>query len=171
MCGPNKYTIKIGMDIHNVTGRKKSNEGYVLLKIPTHPYAQSNGYVLEHRVVFETIIDTYLTDNVIVHHINGVKDDNRFANLQIMDRGHHTKLHHEGSKRSEETRKRNSIATIKLGWVGNKHPGYKNIDRDLQELYRQGVPVAKIAELTGVTRRTVYNKIEKLGLKKEEKNA
>lgn len=167
VCKQNKYTIKIGMDIHNVNGRKSNGEGYVLLKIPTHPYAHSNGYVFEHRVMFESVIDAYLADDVIIHHINGVKDDNRFSNLQMMDRGYHTKVHHKGSKRSKETRRRNSIATIKLGWVGKKHPMYKDVDDQLKELYMQGVPVAKIAEFTGVTRRTVYNKIENLGLKRE----
>lgn len=165
-----RYTIKIGLDIHNVVGKKKNSEGYVLLKIPTHPFAQSNGYIFEHRVIYESIIDAYLGDDVIIHHINGKKDDNRFANLQMMDRGEHTTLHHKGAKRSKETRKRNSIAAIKLGWVGNKHPMYKDVDDKLKQLYLQGVPVTKIAELTGVTRRTVYNKIEKLGLKRGMKN-
>src|SRR5699024_7530836 len=162
-----KYTIKIGLDIHNVNGRKMNNEGYVLLKIPTHPLSFSNGYVLEHRVVFESIIGAYLDKEVIVHHINGIKHDNRFSNLQMMDRGYHTTLHHKGAKRSEETRKRNSIAALKLGWTGNKHPMYKDIDEKLKELYKQGVPVSKIAELTGVTRRTVYTRIEKMNLKGE----
>ncbi|MFD1901741.1 helix-turn-helix domain-containing protein [Enterococcus termitis] len=35
----------------------------------------------------------------------------------------------------------------------------------MKELYSQGVPVAKIAEMTGVTRRTIYNRLKKIGLK------
>lgn len=163
-----KYSIKIGLDIHNVLGKKQNSEGYFLLKIPTHPKAYKNGYILEHRVVFESVIGFYLDSDVIVHHKNKNKKDNRFANLQLMDRGEHTKLHHKGAKRNEEIRRKNSLATIKLGWVGGNHPNYKNVDEDVKSLYLQGVPVLKIAELTGVNRRTIYNRIEKLGLKEKK---
>ncbi|MFD2307984.1 HNH endonuclease [Enterococcus termitis] len=159
------YSLKIGLDIHNVLGKKLSGDGHILLKIPTHPNAQSNGYVFEHRVIFESIVGFYLDPEIVIHHINEDKQDNRFANLQMMDKSEHTILHHKGAKRSEETKKRNSIATIKLGWVATNHPNYKNIDKDVKELYSQGVPVAKIAEMTGVTRRTIYNRLKKIGLK------
>lgn len=159
------YSIKIGYDIHNVIGKKTCDEGYVFLKMPTHPYAMSNGYVLEHRAIFESVTGVYLSGDVIIHHLNGVKNDNRFGNLQMMGRGEHTTLHHKGSKRSKETRRRNSIANIKRGFVGTKHPMYKDVDKQVEELYKKGVPVARIANMTDVTRRTVYNKLDYLGLR------
>ncbi|MFD1902501.1 HNH endonuclease [Enterococcus termitis] len=76
-----------------------------MLKIPTHPNAQSNGYVFEHRVIFESIVGFYLDPEIVIHHINEDKQDNRFANLQMMDKSEHTILHHKGAKRSEETKK------------------------------------------------------------------
>lgn len=167
--GSVSYTIKIGLDIHNVIGRKINNQGYVLLKIPTHPYSMSNGYIFEHRVVFEIIIGKYLGNDVVIHHLNEVKNDNRFGNLSLMERGEHTRKHHLGSKRSQEARNNNSIAQIKLNKTGTKHHGYKNVDKEVENLYEKGVPVAQIAELTNITRRTVYNKIEYLGLKENEK--
>lgn len=167
--GSVRYTLKIGMDIHNVVGRKTNNEGYVLLKIPTHPFCMSNGYVLEHRVIFESIINRYLEGDVVVHHLNGIKDDNRFSNLSLMNRSEHTTLHHKGAERSEQARENNSIAQIKLNRVGVKHQNYKNIDEDVKKLFEQGVPVSNIADLTKVTKRTVYNRIKKLELKGNDK--
>ena len=38
-------------------------------------------------------IGRYLKDDEVVHHVNEVKDDNRLANLQLMDRWEHKSLH------------------------------------------------------------------------------
>jgi hypothetical protein len=58
-------------------------KGYILVYMPTHPHAASNGYVLEHRLVMEAQIGRYLEANEQVHHINGVRSDNRKENLAL----------------------------------------------------------------------------------------
>lgn len=64
-------------------GGRIVQDGYVLVYRPEHPRAKKNGYVREHTVIMEESIDRYLIKGEEVHHINGVKDDNRLENLEL----------------------------------------------------------------------------------------
>lgn len=65
------------------TGGKHKHKGYLYIFFPKHPFASKRGYVAEHRLVMEKHLDRYLKKEEDVHHINGIKDDNRIENLLL----------------------------------------------------------------------------------------
>ena len=64
-------------------------DGYVNVWAPDNPGSKSNDYMLEHRLVVEENIGRYLDDDELVHHLNGIRDDNRIENLVILTRKNH----------------------------------------------------------------------------------
>lgn len=64
-------------------GRTLDLEGYVLLKSPGHPYANSGGYVREHRLVMERVLGRYLTPDEVVHHKDENPANNSPENLEL----------------------------------------------------------------------------------------
>lgn len=73
-------------------GRYVNSQGYVLLRMPTHPQA-NKGYVLEHRWVMEQKLGRPLRADEPVHHMNHVKTDNRPENLAVLSQHDHGKQH------------------------------------------------------------------------------
>lgn len=84
-------------------------QGYIKIDARDHPFSDRDGYVLEHRLVAEEHLrdedpggpylvrlgnKLYLRPEIVVHHIDGVKDNNDRANLMPMTRKEHTALHH-----------------------------------------------------------------------------
>lgn len=65
-------------------GKTTDKHGYILVKAPLdHPYKNKNGYIREHRLLMEKHLGRYLDPAEVIHHINGVKSDNRIENLQL----------------------------------------------------------------------------------------
>lgn len=57
--------------------------GYKTILMPDHPFCPRTKYVREHRLVMEKHIGRFLKKEEIVHHINGIKTDNRIENLKL----------------------------------------------------------------------------------------
>lgn len=73
-------------------GRISYADGYVACYVPAdHEFASmryTGGYVLEHRLVMAEALGRALRSDETVHHINGVRDDNRLENLQLRSGRH-----------------------------------------------------------------------------------
>lgn len=64
-------------------GTLTNSDGYRLVKKSGHPNASKSGYVLEHVLVMSERLGRPLLPGENVHHINGVRDDNRTENLEL----------------------------------------------------------------------------------------
>jgi hypothetical protein len=89
--------------VHWKGGRQREG-AYIRVRVDTLPgavqelakvMADKHGTVYEHRIVAACKIGRPLLPNEVVHHINGVKDDNRPGNLEVSLRGDHLARHVE----------------------------------------------------------------------------
>lgn len=92
-------------------GKALTTQGYVSIYKPEHPNCNSNGRVMEHRLVMEAFLGRYLNNNECVHHINGFKKDNRIENLELTTNSAHRAKHSIGNK----------FADGNSNWLGRKH--------------------------------------------------
>lgn len=92
-CGPHyQKGLRDGWDeVKNLRPCKSGDEwgtghlnsrGYVMVSAEGHPNYQT-GQMPEHRKVMEDYLGRYLLDTEQVHHRNGIKHDNRLANLEL----------------------------------------------------------------------------------------
>jgi hypothetical protein len=79
-------------------GRILDKTGYVWIRQPNHPNANLHGYALEHRLVMAKSLGRSLNSNETVHHLNGIKIDNRLCNLKIVSNSIHSKIHYHNTR-------------------------------------------------------------------------
>lgn len=72
--------------------------GYISVFEPNHKLSDQKGYVRYHRLLAWNA-GMFTDSSWEVHHINGIKNDNRLENLQPMPKYEHTSLTHKGQKR------------------------------------------------------------------------
>ena len=75
-------------------GRCKTDDGYILIYVPRedrfYNMANCNHYVPEHRLIMAEHLGRCLNRSEIVHHLNGIRTDNRLINLALLNRNNHS---------------------------------------------------------------------------------
>lgn len=75
--------------------KRKSYQGYILIRKPKHPFSDCCGWVREHRLIMEKHLGKILERDQNIHHINGIKDDNRLENLVVCSNSSHHSIYHK----------------------------------------------------------------------------
>lgn len=110
--GNHQYGVRGKKNSSYQGGRKINNKGYVEVLNRDHPMSRF-GYILEHRLVAEKHLlndensieidgKLYLSPDYIVHHIDGVPNNNSVNNLEIMTKSEHSSFHCEIRPRNRD---------------------------------------------------------------------
>ena len=64
----------------------KRSDGYICVML------RDGKYILKHRLLMELKLQRRLKKSELIHHINGIRDDNRLSNLLVCTQSQHCKL-------------------------------------------------------------------------------
>jgi len=78
-----------------------ADNGHLMARAPWHPNRNKNNQVPLAHLLLEDCLGRYLTENEVVHHIDGDPLNNSLRNLQLMTLSSHVKLHNLTRKRGQ----------------------------------------------------------------------
>lgn len=71
-------------------GKYRSCKGYIMIR--KVGYYKKATYVSEHRLIWEQYYKQKLPKGWVIHHLNGIKEDNRIENLFALPQKEHSKI-------------------------------------------------------------------------------
>lgn len=89
-----RHRRRSGLDenLPRMTGERGNGfvtgNGYKVFKMTGHPLADKSGRVLGHHLAYYTHTKTQRKPGETIHHINGIRDDNRIENLELWSTKH-----------------------------------------------------------------------------------
>lgn len=84
--------FQVGNKAPSWQGGITKDRGYIFLYTPEHPH-NNKGYVKRSRLTMEKKIGRILESQEVVHHINGIKTDDRIENLFLTTKIGHNSIH------------------------------------------------------------------------------
>lgn len=91
-----------------------------------YPMVGKGRYVMEHRLVMAKRLQRSLQPWEIVHHKNGVKDDNRLENLELTTKGDHITGHSKGYRDGH-----------RKGFEDGRNKRIEELKRQIEQLKRE----------------------------------
>jgi len=70
-------------------GGRRMSRGYVMIYCPDHSRAPKYGYIPEHILIWEQEHGCPVPEGHVIHHLNGIKTDNRPENLAAISKRKH----------------------------------------------------------------------------------
>jgi len=84
----------IGAQNNRWNGGRMISGSYIQIRLqpddPYYPMATHRGYAWEHRLVMAKHIGRCLLKSEHVHHLNGIRTDNRIENLELLSQANHS---------------------------------------------------------------------------------
>ena len=127
------HGLKLELNPNWKNGRANHSLKYILVRCPNHPFIDGRGYIFEHRLVMEKHLGRYLTEEEVIHHIDGNPKNNDISNLMLFA-SHSEHLIYERTKDMSGRKCRDPeckdpfYKTIKkrkyIQWYGNEKDGW-----------------------------------------------
>jgi len=74
-------------------GLEVDRDGYIRRYAPDHPWPRKTGYVLEHVRIMELRLGRRIGPTEVVHHRDHDRQNNADENLELTERGQHSREH------------------------------------------------------------------------------